>query len=80
MISLPRFHGVFFIVFFIKFTMTINPYISQICEQTGATEREVVTSMMPSLYVRTFPCVIHGRRFETHDDYINEMHEYLSGL
>ena len=57
-----------------------NPYITQICEQTGATEREVITSMMPTLRPMTFPCVIHGRHFETHDEYLNEMHEYLNGM
>ena len=57
-----------------------NPYITHIIEQTGMSEREVVTSMMPSFRPMTFPCVIHGRHFETHDDYLNEMYEYLNGL
>jgi len=49
-------------------------------EQTGATEREVVRDMMPSLRPMTFPCVIHGRTFESHDEYMNELHEFLNGM
>jgi hypothetical protein len=60
--------------------MTVNPYVSHIIEQTGMSEREVVTSMMPSLRPMTFPCEIHGRHFETHDEYLNELHEYLNGM
>lgn len=62
------------------FSTMYHPYITQICEQTGATEREVITDMMPSFRPMTFPCVIHGRQFDTHDEYIDAMHEYLSGL
>ncbi len=57
-----------------------NPYITQICEQTGATEREVITEMMPPLRPMSFPCEIHGRQFDTQDEYLNAMHEFLNGL
>jgi hypothetical protein len=57
-----------------------NPYITQICQQTGATEREVVRDMMPALRPMTFPCEIHGRHFESHDDYMNELHEFIAGM
>ena len=60
--------------------MHSNPYIQNIIEQTGMTAREITASMMPTLKPMTFPCEIHGRRFETHDDYINEMYDYLNGL
>lgn len=60
--------------------MSSNPYITQICEQTGATEREVITEMMPPLRPMTFPCVIGSRTFWTQDDYLNQMHEYLDAL
>ena len=60
--------------------MSINPYVNQICQQTGATEREVITEMMPSFRPMTFPCVIHGKIFESHDEYLNAMHEFLNGL
>ena len=57
-----------------------NPYITHIIEQTGMSEREVVTSMMPSLQKRTYPCVIQGRTFWSEDDYLNQMYEFLNGL
>ena len=58
----------------------INPYVDQICQQTGATERVVVRDMMPTLRPMTFPCEIHGRHFESHDDYMNELHEFIAGM
>ncbi len=57
-----------------------NPYIQHIVEMTGESPREVVRQMMPSLQPMTFPCEIHGRRFESHDEYMNELHDYLNGL
>jgi len=60
--------------------MTTNPYIAQVMLQTGATEREVVTDMMPPLRPMTFPCVIYGRTFDTHDEYIDAMYDYLGSL
>ena len=60
--------------------MTNNPYINQICEQTGASPREVVRDMMPPMRPMTFPCEIHGRHYESHDEYMNDLHEFLSGL
>ena len=60
--------------------MSMNPYIQQICDQTGATPREVITEMMPPLRPMTFPCTIHGRQFDTQDEYFDAMHEYLSCL
>ena len=26
-----------------------------------------------------FPCVIHGRKFETEEQYLEELHEFLNG-
>ena len=57
-----------------------NPYITQICEQTGASRREVVQSMMPSFQPMTFPCEIHGFVFESHNEYMNALHEFISDL
>ena len=59
--------------------MTFNPYVSQIMQQTGATEREVRAFSAP-LRPMTFPCEIHGRTFESHDDYMNAMHDYLDSM
>ena len=58
--------------------MSINPYVYNIIQQTGMTEREVHQSI--SSVSRTFPCTIHGRYFDTEDDYLNELHEFLSGM
>ena len=59
--------------------MSSNPYVNQIMEQTGMSEREVFASAAP-MRPMTFPCVIHGRTFETHDDYINAMYDYLDSM
>ena len=59
--------------------MTNNPYVNQIMEQTGMSEREVFASAAP-MRPMTFPCVIHGRTFETHNEYINAMHDFLNGM
>ena len=29
---------------------------------------------------KTFPCVIHGRTFETEEQYHQELHEYMMGM
>ena len=48
-------------------------------EQTGMSEREVFASAAP-MRPMTFPCVIHGRVFETQDDYLNALYEYIGCL
>jgi len=59
--------------------MSSNPYVNQIMEQTGMSEREVFASAAP-MRPMTFPCVIHGRTFETHNEYINALYDYLGAL
>ena len=59
--------------------MNSNPYVNQIIEQTGMTASEVFKSSS-SFKPMTFPCVIHGRTFESHNDYINAMHDYLDSM
>ena len=59
--------------------MSNNPYVNQIMEQTGMSEREVFASAAP-MRPMTFPCIIHGRTFETHNEYINAMHDFLNGM
>jgi len=56
---------------------SINPYASQIMQQTGCTEREAHQSNPSSK--RTFPCTIHGRYFACEADYEWEMMEFLNG-
>ena len=79
-VVISRVSTAFSVGFFILFTMTTNHYVAQIMLQTGATEREVITDMMPPLRPMTFPCVIYGRTFDTHDEYIDAMYEYLGSL
>lgn len=57
---------------------TTNPYVLNIIEQTGMTEREV--RQTTSSVTRTFPCTIHGRYFLSEDEYLEELHEFLSGM
>ena len=59
--------------------MSNNHYVNQIMEQTGMSEREVFASAAP-MRPMTFPCIIHGRTFESHNEYINAMYDYLNGM
>ena len=59
--------------------MTNNPYVNQIIEQTGMSEREVRAISAP-MKPMSFPCTIHGRTFECFDDYINAMYDYIGSL
>jgi len=54
-----------------------NPYVSQLVEQTGMTEREAHQSTSTSK--RSFPCTISGRYFATYEDYALELMEFLNG-
>ena len=65
-------------VLYIHTTMSNNPYVSNIIQQTGMTEREVQQST--SAITREFPCTIHGRYFATEADYLDELHEFLNGM
>ena len=56
-----------------------NPYVQQTCDQYGMTPTEVFKSSS-SFKPMTFPCVIHGRTFETHNEYINAMYDYLAAI
>ena len=38
---------------------------------------EVVSTMFQK---HSFPCVIHGRTFDTEEQYYAELHEYMNGL
>jgi len=58
--------------------MSNNPYVLNIIQQTGMTEREVHQST--SSVTRTFPCTIHGRHFATEADYQDELNEFLMGM
>ena len=59
-------------------TPSNNPYVNNLvamgydradCEMVAAAGQE-----------KTFPCVIHGRTFDTKDQYDQELHDYINGL
>ena len=55
-----------------------NPYVQNLIEM-GYDEQDVkVASSMFKKH--TFPCDIHGRHFETEEQYYSELHEYFNGL
>ena len=57
---------------------TNNPYINNLIEM-GYDQQDVqVASTM--FQKKTFPCVIHGRTFETEEQYHQELHEYMMGM
>ena len=57
--------------------MSINPYVSQLIEQTGMNEREAHQSTSTSK--RSFPCTIYGRYFATQSEYDEALAEFLNG-
>ena len=59
-------------------TPSNNPYINNLVEM-GYDQKdcEVASTMFQK---KTFPCVIHGRTFETEEQYDAELHEYMNGL
>jgi len=74
----PDLRRVCLLMFFIFTIMSIsNPYALQIMQQTGCTEREAHKSNPSS--TREFPCVIHGRLFDTEADYQEALAEFLNG-
>ena len=52
-----------------------NPY-TEYLEQKGYSKAE--TRKGPAAR-REFPCEIHGRRFETREEYEAALHEFLNG-
>ena len=62
-----------------KQLMTImNPYVENLV-QMGYDRKDVeVASTM--FQKKTFPCVIHGRTFETEEQYPQELHEFMNGM
>ena len=55
-----------------------NPYIQNLIEM-GYDEQDVeVTSTM--FQKKTFPCVIHGKRFDTEKEYNQAVHNFINGM
>lgn len=55
-----------------------NPYAKQIAMQTGGTEKEAHENNR-DLSRRTFPATIGGRYYETEEEYLSELHQFLNG-
>ena len=55
-----------------------NAYTQNLIEMGyDKTDVEVASTMFQK---KTFPCVIHGRTFETEEQYYQELHEYMNGM
>jgi len=55
-----------------------NPYVDNLIEMGYDAQDVKVASTM--FQKKTFPCNIHGRHFETEEQYFSELHEYFNGL
>ena len=58
-------------------TMT-NPYIQTLVEMGYDKQDVQVASTM--FQKKEFPCVIHGRQFDTEEQYLAELHDFMSGM
>ena len=54
---------------------TNNPYVNTLLEM-GYDIKDTQTIATK----KTFPCVIHGRQFDTEEQYNDELNEYMMGL
>jgi hypothetical protein len=57
---------------------TSNPYVNTLIEMGYDKQDCEVTSTM--FQKHTFPCVIYGRSFETEEQYLEELHEFMNGM
>ena len=57
--------------------MSLNPYVNQLCDQTGMTEQEC-RSYSP----KTVPTLEFVRKFgfDSVEEYLDAMHEFLNGM
>ena len=56
----------------------MNPYVQQAMQQNGASESEVRKSCKQK-FIRKFPCHIGLRHYETEEEYLDALHEFLNG-
>ncbi|AIX45196.1 hypothetical protein Syn7803C31_64 [Synechococcus phage ACG-2014a] len=57
---------------------TSNPYVDTLIEMGyDKQDCEVASTMFQK---HSFPCVIHGRQFDTEEQYFAELHEYMNGM
>lgn len=55
-----------------------NPYVNTLVEM--GYDRQDCEMVAAAGQEKTFPCVIHGRTFDTQEQYDEELAEYISGL
>jgi hypothetical protein len=55
--------------------MTNNPYVNTLIEM-GYDQQDAESVSTK----KEFPCIIHGRQFDTEEQYLYELHEYMNGL
>ena len=58
--------------------MTNNPYVNNLIEMGYDKQDVQVASTM--FQKKTFPCVIHGRQFDTEEQYYAELHDFMNGM
>ena len=58
-------------------TMT-NPYIENLVSM--GYDRQDVTVASTMFQKKTFPCEIHGRVFDTEEQYLSELHDFMCGM
>ena len=51
-----------------------NPYVDTLIE-SGYDKLDLMTEALKP----QFPCVIHGRKYETEDEYNEALHDFLNG-
>ena len=54
---------------------TNNPYVNNLLEM-GYDIKDTQTTATK----KTFPCVIHGRQFDTEEQYNDELNEFMCGM
>ena len=55
-----------------------NPYIENLVSM--GYDRQDVTVASTMFQKKTFPCVIHGRQFDTEEQYHAELHDFMNGM
>ena len=55
-----------------------NPYVENLISM--GYDRQDVSVASTMFQKKTFPCEIYGRKFETEEQYLAELHEYMNGL
>ena len=59
-------------------TPSNNPYVNNLVEM--GYDRQDCEMVAAAGLEKTFPCVIHGRTFDSQEQYDQELHDYLNGL